>query len=103
MDIPGLNRPEYVHPDSCHCFHIGWGKDLAASSVVLLAQKRKWPGRSLDARMGKAFEDFMDYVNRHGKTTGCDGFSKQHFKMKAMPGARGLHSFFYMEPAVYIT
>ncbi|CAE7666347.1 unnamed protein product [Symbiodinium necroappetens] len=85
MRIPGLDRAEYIHPDSCHCFHIGWGKDLAASSLVLLAKKCRWPGRSLDARLEAAFSDFIGYLNARGKTTGCDGFScKQHFKMSSM-------------------
>ena len=83
MNIPGLNKAEYVFPDSCHCFHIGWGKDLAASSIVLLAKKKFWPGRSLDARMECGFRDYMGYITQRHKTTGCDGFSRAHFKMSS--------------------
>ena len=83
MQIPGLGVPEYVYPDSCHCFHIGFGKDLAASSIVLLAKKRQWPGRSLESRMEHAFVHYMDFINRKQKCTSCDGFSKLHFKMSS--------------------
>ncbi|CAE7359912.1 unnamed protein product, partial [Symbiodinium pilosum] len=83
MDIPGLDRPEYIHPDTCHCFHIGWGKDLAASSIILLAKKRHWPGRSLDIRLEAAFADYISFLNARCKSTGVDGFSKQHFKMSS--------------------
>ena len=83
VDTPGLQSPNNVYPDSCHCFHIGWGKDLAASSIVLLAKKRCWPGRSLDKRMESAFGDFMEYANSCRKATSCDGFSKQDFKMNS--------------------
>ena len=86
MDVPGLNKSDYIHPDSCHCFHIGWGKDMAASSLVLLAKEGCWPGRSLDSRLETAFMQFMQYLNVRHKTTGCDGFSKQDFKMNSSLG-----------------
>ena len=89
MDIPGLDRPEYIHPDTCHCFHIGWGKDLAASSIILLAKKRHWPGRSLDIRLEAAFADYISFLNARCKSTGVDGFSKQHFKMSSCLGLKG--------------
>ncbi|CAL1145527.1 unnamed protein product [Cladocopium goreaui] len=32
-----MGQPEAILPDSCHCFHLGWGIDLGSSALVLLA------------------------------------------------------------------
>ena len=81
LQIPGL-RTGNIMTDPMHTFHLGWGQDLGASGVVLLATVGAFGQGGLDTRLGRAYAGFIAYCSHHGKTTSCDRFSKQTFDMK---------------------
>ena len=81
LQVPGL-RTENILTDPMHTFHIGWGQDLGASGVVLLATLGAFGQGGMDTRLENAYAGFIAYCLRHGKTTSCDRFSKQTFDMK---------------------
>ena len=78
--VPGLETAT-VLTDPMHCFHLGWGVDLAASSVVLLSVLGEFGDGGLDRRMECAFGQFMEHCVAVGATTSCDKFSKEKFDM----------------------
>ncbi|CAE7727737.1 unnamed protein product, partial [Symbiodinium pilosum] len=78
--IPGI-RTQTISTDPMHTFHIGWGQDLAASGVILLATVGAFGEGALDSRLEVAYASFIAYCSAHGKTTSCDRFSKQTFDM----------------------
>ena len=81
LHIPGI-RTRTISTDPMHTFHIGWGQDLAASGVILLATVGAFGQGSLDSRLEVAYASFIAFCSAHGKTTSCDRFSKQTFDMK---------------------
>ena len=81
LTIPGL-RTDCITTDPMHCFHLGWGQDLGASGVVLLAKLGYFGNAgALDSRLNHAYGLFVAYCIHTGKTTSCDGFSKKAFDM----------------------
>ena len=67
-----------------HVFNIGFGKDLAASSLVWLAERRVFNGRSIHARLSEAFDQFMLWCEHHGKMPSIKSFDMQKtLKMKS--------------------
>ena len=72
---------EMILPDSCHCFHLGWGIDLAASGVVLLCKKQFFDGSTLDAQLSRAYEEFCGWLSRVHKKTGIDWWSIKKLNM----------------------
>ena len=83
LRIPGLCT-NTIMPDPLHTFHLGWGKDLAASSIVYLCQIQVFGRGAMNARLERAFENFMGYCHSCGKTTSIDGLSKLDFDMKKL-------------------
>ena len=81
LNVPGL-RTELIYTDPMHTFHLGWGQDLAASGVILLAHLEYFGKGALDTRLERAYGEFVTYCSGVGRTTSCDGFSKQLFDMK---------------------
>ena len=81
LRVPGL-RTKLISTDPMHTFHLGWGQDLGASGVVLLAKLDFFGHGSLDTRLNCAYGDFVAYCMAMGKTTSCDGFSRKAFDMK---------------------
>ncbi|CAL1158965.1 unnamed protein product, partial [Cladocopium goreaui] len=53
--IHGFDEPFRIRPDQMHVYAYGYGKDFAASSVILCARMKVWPGRGLDARYWNKF------------------------------------------------
>ena len=90
MRVPGL-RTNNVTTDPMHCFHLGWGQDLAASAVVLLCNLGAFEAGALDKRMEVAYTSFIEFCTANGRTTSCDRFSKQDFDMKTLDCALNLH------------
>ncbi|CAE7261300.1 unnamed protein product, partial [Symbiodinium pilosum] len=82
LNVPGL-RTELIYTDPMHTFHLGWGQDLAASGVILLAHLEYFGKGALDTRLERAYGEFVTYCSGVGRTTSCDGFSKQLFDMKS--------------------
>ena len=72
-----------MQPDLMHVYNIGFGKDLAASGLMLLVQHRVFSGRSVPARLEAAFDEFMVWCDQHGKMPSIKDFDmKKTLKMK---------------------
>lgn len=78
--IQGLDEPSRIRPDQMHVFAYGYGKDFAASSVMLCARLKIWPGRSIPARLEHAFQNFRSWCKRHKKSTSLKTFDNRVFK-----------------------
>ena len=73
-----------IKPDVAHTYAIvGWGKDLAASSLILLYRLRVFTGRSLQVALDEAYSDFREYCHERQKSTSIDNFSLQTFKVES--------------------
>ena len=83
LKIPGIHR-DTILPDSLHCFHLGWGQDLAASGLVLLCKKNFFGGRYLNDQLSRAYEKFTEWTTRKKKTTGIDWWSKLKLDMASI-------------------
>ena len=67
-----------IKPDVAHTYAIvGWGKDLGASSLILLYRLRVFTGRSLQIALDEAYSDFREYCHQRQKCTSIDHFSLQ--------------------------
>ena len=80
LQVPGIDQLRIL-PDSCHCFHLGWGVDLAASALALLARLRCFEGRTMDLRLFSAYKLFTAWVALMGKTTGVKWWSYKKLDM----------------------
>ena len=83
LKIPGMCK-DSIYPDSLHCFHLGWGVDMAASGIVLLCKHQCFNGRSLDAKLAEAYRHYTSWVSCNKKTTGIDWWSKQKLDMTSI-------------------
>ena len=81
LQVPGMGQ-ELILPDSCHVFHLGWGLDLAASGICLLARLQCFPGRKFDARLENAYISFTQWISDNKKTTGISWWSTRKLDMK---------------------
>lgn len=89
LDVPGCNAPRYIVCDYMHAFHLGYGMDLGASTVVLLCflGHHGPPGlRGLDDKLERAYSTFKYWCHQHGKTTSISTFSKLGFDMSSNLG-----------------
>ena len=82
LSIPGMCSTAIL-PDSCHCFHLGWGVDLAASGLVLLAKNGEFPGRTLVPQLREAYSRFMTWCKDNKKTSSILWWSYQKLDMKS--------------------
>lgn len=62
------------------------GKDFVSSAVVLLANLRLFPGRSLPSRLRNAYKSFLSWCGVKKKNTNIADFSKREFKMISTHG-----------------
>ena len=81
--IPGADSPKRIQPDIMHCFNLGFGKDLAASSLLLLCRLRKFPGRSMASKLNAAYDDFEAWCADNGKSSSIKQFDLKTFKIKS--------------------
>ena len=73
--------------DYLHCFHLGYGIDLAASTVVLLAQDGFYGGhRAFDVALAAGYAEFMKWCHENGRQTNIREFSKLKFDMESNLG-----------------
>lgn len=80
LEIPGMCA-ETILPDSLHCFHLGWGQDLASSGIVLLCKLQYFNGGTLDAKLASAYANYTQWLSRSKKTSGIDWWSKKKLDM----------------------
>ena len=50
-----------------HCFNLGFGKDFAASSILLLARLGVFGGAKIGVKLQVAFKDFEEWCCRNQK------------------------------------
>ena len=82
LGIPGCDGARYMTLDFCHAFHLGYGIDMAASTVVLMASALNlYEGRSLDQRLHNAFRNFISWCKNNRRVTSVSDFSKLAFDM----------------------
>lgn len=79
--VIGLDSPYRARPDQMHVFAYGYGKDFAASSVVLCSRMKVWPGSSMQARLDAGYASFRSWLKLHRHTTSLSFFSLKVFKM----------------------
>ena len=80
--IPGCHEPKYILLDYCHIFHLGYGMDCGASSIILLCELGHFGlMRKLDDRLDEAYKSFDTWCKTNRRTTAIDEFSKQSFGM----------------------
>ena len=83
--LPGCHQPKYILLDYCHVFHLGYGQDMAASSIILLSQLGHFGNdRKLDNRLIAAYEKFDQWCHDTHRTSSIDEFSKQSFGMGSL-------------------
>ena len=80
LTIPGMDAKRIL-PDSCHCCHLGWGIDFAASGLVLLCKRKFFGNGTLDKTLRYAYNRFLRWCAAHGKTTGIDWWSTKKLDM----------------------
>ena len=78
------HSPELIQPDVMHLYNLGFGKDLAASATIMIAQSGCWPGRALQARLEHAFQNFKQWCEENGRTSSLKDFDMlKTLKMKS--------------------
>ena len=79
--IVGLNAPHRARPDQMHVYAYGYGKDFAASAIMLCCRMGVWPASSYQVRPDKGYESFRSWCSRMKKSTSLTGFNPKCFKM----------------------
>ena len=80
--VPGCHDPKYILLDFLHIYHIGYGMDAAASSIVLLCNRGHFGNaRKLDDNLAEAYARFDLWCKLNSRFTSIDEFSKQSFAM----------------------
>ena len=97
--VPGLSSPHRIRPDQMHVYAYGYGKDFAASSVILCCRLKVWAGRSMGAKLDVGFQHFRLWCKSVKKSTSLHDFSSRTFKMGQLLGnPRILAKFFLGNP-----
>ena len=100
--VPGLNKPWYIKPDLVHTFHIGFGADFCASTIVWLAKLGKFGhARKLDERLRNAYSAFRHYCHTTNRFTACDEWSTKKFGMTTILGF-AWHKILPVSPANFL-
>ena len=80
--IAGTHLPRHILLDYTHIFHLGYGIDASASSIVLLAMLGHWgEDRKLDTCLQQAYEQYDLWCKANHRTTSIDEFSRHAFGM----------------------
>ena len=83
MRVAGFHLPRYINLDYVHIFHLGYGMDIGASSIVLLAKLGHYGTmRSFPKRLDEAYERFDAWCKEVQRTSSILRFSKEGFDMK---------------------
>ena len=84
--VIGLDSPHRVRADLMHVYAYGYGKDFAASSVMLACRMKLFRGRSMQARVDSAFDLFKQWCTNRKESTSLSNFSPKVFKMGQTSG-----------------
>lgn len=83
LELAGCDHQRYALLDYAHVFHLGYGLDVASSTIVLLAKLDHFgKARSLDSRLAAAFARYDKWCHENGKVTSIDEFSCRGFGMQ---------------------
>ncbi|CAE7759824.1 unnamed protein product, partial [Symbiodinium necroappetens] len=79
---PSMEKPEMIQPDLMHCYNLGFGKDLAASGVIVVTEAGFFGADNISQQLDEAFAGFMSWCAQHGHTSTIKEFDlKKTFKM----------------------
>ena len=82
LQIPGSHEPKQILLDYMHIYHLGYGMDACASSIVLLCDLYQFGSdKHIDDRLEIAYEQFSLWCKANHRTTAIDSFSRQTFGM----------------------
>ncbi|CAE7878231.1 FAM186A, partial [Symbiodinium necroappetens] len=84
--VPGGANPNRIQPDIMHCMNLGFGKDLCASSILLLCCLGEFPGSSIKTQLDDAYNQFHSWCRQSGKTSSLKCFELKTFKVTSQPG-----------------
>ena len=71
---------KHVQLDYCHCFHLGYGVDMAANTIVFLARMRFFGNaRALDNNLNAEYQRFSTWCGQNHRVTSITMFSKMDF------------------------
>ena len=80
--IPGGNGVETIKTDVMHVFNLGFGGDLASSTILALVRmKQIFAGRSIQNRLDHAYERYYSWCVEHKKTSSIPAFEQKKFKV----------------------
>ena len=97
--VPGSHAPSYVLLDYVHIFHLGYGLDCGASSIVLLALLGHFGSdRKLDNCLHQAYQQYDLWCKANHRTTAIDEFSRHAF---GMGGCLNSKLFSYFDPCYF--
>ena len=84
-DLPSCDDAYWIRPDPAHTYAInGWGKDLVASSIIVLLYMGVFAGRSFQSKLDEAFGRFKTWCRIHHKTSSLTEFSLKTFKITSL-------------------
>lgn len=92
--IPGASAAEVIKPDSMHCFHLGFGGDLAASSLVALCHMSYFGRGGIQKKMDEAFFSFDNWCATFHHTSSLKEFSLKTFKIKSLLDLNNISFYF---------
>ena len=85
--VPGADDPFRIKPDVVHTFHIGFGADLCASTIVWLCMKGKFGNHAaFDDSLLSAYSAFQQFCHDTHRYTSCEEWSKRNLNMDASFG-----------------
>ena len=72
-----------LRPDVLHIWHLGVGRDLLASAIVVLVKQRFFPGRTIDIRLGVASRSLRDFAKANHYNLSRRNLNKQCLNWKS--------------------
>lgn len=72
-----------LHPDFLHVWHLGVGRDLLASAIVVLVKNHFFPGRTIDIRLAVASRSLRDYAKANHYNLSRRKLNKQCLNWKS--------------------
>ena len=89
LQIPGSHSVDHILLDYLHIYHLGYGQDASASSIVLLAHLGQFGPGKLDDKLEVAYTRFDAWCRANStkyktRTTSIDSFSSPSFGMMCL-------------------
>ena len=66
--------PNLIQPDFMHSYNLGFGKDLAASGVVLVVMQGLFAGNNFQSKLDAAFVEFKLWCEENAVTSSLKSF-----------------------------